>query len=196
MVLGLVAGAVLALAIGRAALHRGETPLPELGAVPDFKLVEASGRPISRADLAGKVWVADFVFTSCAASCPKMTAEMGRLAEGTHDVTDLKLVSFSVDPETDTPEVLRTYAARHHADPARWWFVTGDDASLRKLAIDGFHIPVEAGDPAEGDAAIIHSEKFALVDRQARIRGYYDATDPESLARLGADLRRLDREPS
>ena len=196
LALGLVAAALGALAIGVVAVRQPASPLPVLGTVPVFELTEASGRPISRAELAGKLWIADFVFTSCAASCPKMTAEMARIQQGERDLADLRLVSFSVDPETDTPEVLRGYAARHQADPSRWLFVTGDPAKLRSLAIDGFHIPVGNGDPTQGDAPIIHSDRFVLVDRQAQIRGYYEATDGDALLKLRGDVRRLAQEPA
>lgn len=196
LVLGLLAAALGALALGLLMVRPSAAPLPVLGVVPEFELIEASGAKISRADLGGKLWIADFVFTSCAASCPKMTAEMARLQKSESDVGDLRLVSFSVDPETDTPEVLRGYAARHQADPSRWLFVTGDPAKLRGLAIDGFRIPVGAGDPAQGDAAIIHSDRFVLVDRQARIRGYYEASDGDALLKLRGDVRRLEQEPA
>jgi protein SCO1/2 len=191
LVAGFILAATFAMAVGTIMTSGSRQGVPVLGVVPDFRLREASGRSLSRLDLAGKTWIADFVFTSCAASCPRMTAEMARLQESERGLADLRLVSFTVDPSTDTEDVLRAYAARHRADPARWFFVTGDPASLRDLAANGFHIAVADGDPSAGDAPIVHSSHLILVDGEARIRGYYDMAEPSAIDALRADLHRV-----
>ncbi|HZR79652.1 MAG TPA: SCO family protein [Candidatus Binatia bacterium] len=173
-----------------------DEPLPVIAEIPEFRLIEASGRPVTRADLAGKPWVADLIFTSCSGICPAMTQEMSRLAKHTADVPDLRLVSITVDPARDTPEKLTEYAARFGADRSRWLFLTGDDAVIRKLAREGLLLPVAEGDPSQGDEAILHSPRFALIDGRGRVRGSYDMRDAEAMLRLRGDVRRLVEEPS
>lgn len=169
---------------------RVEAP-PLLGAVPAFSLTERSGRTITRADLDGKTWVADFIFTRCGGICPLMTA---RMKDVHADAPGVTLVSFSVDPEHDTPAVLRDYAARHGIGEG-WLFLTGDQAALHALAREGFKLAAAAVPPAEqqqgGDGPFLHSSRMVLVDGQARIRGYYDSNDAEALARLRHDLGAL-----
>ena len=168
-------------------------PGPEpLGPAPEFSLVDQSGEPFDSASLRGRLWVANFVFTRCAGICPMLTARMARLqqrlAEGLGD--EVRLVSFSVDPEHDRPPVLADYAARHRADPARWSFLTGERSRIWDLSTQGFKLAVgeRPGDP---DEPLFHSAKFVLVDRGGRIRGYYDALEAEGFEALERDLRRL-----
>lgn len=162
--------------------------IPNYSAVPDFSLTERSNRPITRKDLAGKIWVADFIFTHCAGICPTMSTNMAKLQERLPK--EVMLVSFSVDPANDTPEVLTEYAKRYNADPERWLFLTGDAEGLRKLSIDGFKLAL---DPTSGTEAepITHSSRFALVDRQGNLRGYYGMEDADTLDRIVADVKRL-----
>src|SRR5262245_5408071 len=162
--------------------------LPVMSDAPDFKLTERSAREVRRDELAGKVWVADFIFTQCAGTCPLMTVNMKKLQDALP--AEVQFVSFSVDPEHDTPEVLKEYADRNGADPKRWLFLTGDKAALYTLSIDGFKLALDAtgGTPAE---PIVHSTRFALVDRQGRIRGYYGMEDEDALDRLAKDVKTL-----
>ena len=185
----LIAG--VALAASRLLPGRSAEPLPVIAELPDFALVEASGRPVSRADLLGTPWVADLIFTSCAGICPVMTREMKTLQSQTADLDRLRLVSISVDPETDTPARLSEYAERFGADRSRWLFLTGDNGVIRKLAQEGLLLPVADGNPERGDDAVIHSPRFVLVDARARVRGTYDSRDPEAMLRLRGDLRQL-----
>jgi len=185
----LVAGA--ALAASRLAPSRQAEPLPVIAEIPDFALTEASGRSVSRADLLGTPWIADLIFTSCGGICPTMTREMKTLQTQTADLAELRLVSISVDPATDTPVRLTEYAARFGADRSRWLFLTGDNAAIRKLAQEGLLLPVADGNPERGDDAVLHSPRFVLVDAQGRVRGSYDTRDPEAMLRLRGDLRRL-----
>jgi protein SCO1/2 len=165
--------------------------LPIFGTVPGFTLTERSGQPFTRAELDGKIWIADFIFTNCGGTCPIMTTAMSEIQAKLIEqgMDDVRLVSISVDPERDTPEALTTFANGYGADPARWYFLTGDGAAIQKLANDGFHLSAATGGPA--DEPIIHSNRFVLVDRQARIRGYYDGTDAEAVKKLRQDLKDL-----
>jgi len=168
-------------------------PPPVLGEVPPFSLVNRDGRTVTRGDLAGSPWIADFVFTRCAASCPMMTDRMARLAKDL-DLGEpgarLHLVSFTVDPGHDTPAVLAGYADRYKAPP-NWLFLTGPQEAIHHLSRDGFKLAVApAGGPA--DEPILHSARFVLVDAQGRIRGYYDGFDRESVEKLEGDLRALE----
>lgn len=193
---GIVFGLLLAIAATSSiwlALRARQAPeeLPVLATVPDFALTEASGRTVTLGDLAGKPWVADLVFTHCGGICPTMTAAMAQLVQSTDDVSGVKFVSISVDPKNDTPEVLTAYAERFKADRARWLFLTGDEDAIRKLAIGGLKLPLADGDPAQGEDAILHSQRFVLVDAQSRVRGTYDVRDQEAMFRLRGDLERL-----
>jgi cytochrome oxidase Cu insertion factor (SCO1/SenC/PrrC family) len=121
--------------------------LPIYGSVPDFALTDQRGRPVRRADLQGKVWIASFIFTNCPEECPMMTAEMAQFQSDLALVADFRLVSISVDPERDTPPVLSQYADRFNADPERWLFLTGDKRAIYRLAREGFRLGIV--DPAE-----------------------------------------------
>ncbi len=166
--------------------------LNQYGSVPDFSLTERDGTGVSLGQLRGKVWVADFIYTSCADTCPLQTAMMAKLQEEFAGKADLQLVSFTVDPERDTPEALASYAARYRADPKRWYFLTGQRGQILKLVQDGFHLAVAALPGAsEPDGTIAHSPRFVLIDRQARIRGYYDSRELEAFVRLKNDIETL-----
>jgi protein SCO1 len=121
--------------------------LPIYGAVPDFVLTDQTGHPVRKADLEGKVWVADFIFTSCANECPLISAEMARLQSDLVHLPDIRFVSISVDPERDIPAVLSQYADRFNADPERWLFLTGDKPAIHRLVRDGFRLGII--DPSE-----------------------------------------------
>ncbi len=184
--------------------------LDRYGRVPPFSLTERSGRRISRDDLLGHIAVIDFIYTECTETCPTQSLVLARLQTEFADAPDLRLVSMTVDPRHDTPEVLARYAARYGAGD-RWWFLTGDQHDIYCLAKDGFHLGVvdsAATQPAACSAAwrfgpapawashgskglIMHSARLVLVDRAAEIRAYHLATDPESLPNLKANLRRL-----
>ncbi|HEY3246291.1 MAG TPA: SCO family protein [Phycisphaerae bacterium] len=181
--LAVAAIAVLGFSIrARLGTEPAETGPPVLWPVQDFTLTDATGRTITRKDLLGKVWVADFIFTSCAGTCPTMTKAMKQVEQDLADVPDLKLVSISVDPGRDTPEVLAGYAKYYHADPQRWLFLTGQEREIRKLIGDSFKLMKE-------EDLLFHSPRFSIVDRQGRVRGGYDGTEAESLPKLEHDVR-------
>ena len=171
---------------------RHAPPLPVYGSVPDFVLTERSGRTVRLADLKGHIWVADLIFTSCAGPCPMMSQQMSGFQTSLAPARDIRLVSFSVDPERDTPAVLTEYAARYRADGERWLFLTGDRKMIYRLIREGFRLTVK--DAPEDDGQIIHSLRFALVDREGRVRCYYNGDDPQSLRGLLPDVDRLLRE--
>jgi cytochrome oxidase Cu insertion factor (SCO1/SenC/PrrC family) len=180
---------------GSSPLESGSGPLPELGPVPPFSLVDQAGEPFTREDLAGAPWLADFIFTTCAGVCPIMSTQMARLQHEIPEDSPLRLVSVSVDPGHDTPEVLREYAARYDADLERWTFLTGDPAAVYRLSIDGFKLAAgerEDWEPGVDDGPFVHSTRMALVDAGGIIRGYYDGTDAAEMDRLRTDLRRLE----
>jgi protein SCO1/2 len=166
-------------------------PPPVLGSVPEFTLVNRDGRTIRREDLAGAPWIADFIFTRCPASCPMMTSRMARLERDLPRDLDVRLVSISVDPEHDTPEILQRYAASYKAPP-HWLFLTGDGEEIYRLSREGFKLGVDqAPEGIETAEPILHSTRFVLVDGEGRIRGYYDAFDEESMKKLLRDLETL-----
>jgi protein SCO1 len=156
--------------------------------VPEFSLTERSGKTVTRQDLAGRVWIADFIFTNCGGTCPLMSEEMRKLQDALPPET--RLVSFTVDPARDTAEVLARYAQKFGADEDRWWFLTGDKQTLYDLSIKGFKLALDetGGTPTE---PITHSTRFVLVDRSGMIRGYYGGTEDEELKRLSADAKTL-----
>ncbi len=163
------------------------------GTVPDFSLVERSGRSVKLSDLQGKIWISNFIYTSCKDSCPTQSAEMARLQGELEHKSNFRLLSITVDPERDTPKVLSRYADRFGADPKRWLFLTGEKEEIYRLAQQGFHLSAVPVSNEEGgnDPAFIHSSRFVLVDDKAEIRGYYVSTDPDALRRLRRDLKTL-----
>ena len=174
-------------------------PLEVLGVVPDFAFTDQTGAPVRAADLRGRVHVVSFLFTRCPTICPVTTLKMERLGErlaGRADPGAVQLVSFSVDPEHDSPPVLAAFAARYHADPTRWRFLTGPPAAVKAAVEDGFRIAVQRGAAtADGAPNIVHGTHFVLVDRDLRIRGYYDSDEAARLDQLVADAVTLTREP-
>lgn len=165
-------------------------PLADYGPVPAFSLIERGGGAVTNQDLAGRVWVVDFIFTRCAGNCPLMTSRMASLAKSFAREGAVRFLSVSVDPQRDTLQALSSYADRTGADRERWLFVRGEQERVSALASEGFRLGVENGAGGEAEP-ILHSNRFALVDRSSRIRGYYDGTDAGALDRLTQDIRRL-----
>jgi protein SCO1/2 len=161
------------------------------GTVHSFQLVNQNGQPFGSTQLAGKIWIADFIYTTCPGPCPMISSRMSELQKPL-EKTDVHLVSFSVDPEKDTPKVLRSYAERLQAEPGRWDFLTGPKSTIYKLSHDGFKLAVSDGSDAQGIP--VHSTRMVLVDRHRQIRGYYDATETNAITKLLADTNHLLRE--
>jgi protein SCO1 len=161
------------------------------GILPSFELVNQDAQPFGSGQLLGKIWIADFIFTSCPGPCPIISSRMSELQKPL-EATDIHLVSFTVDPEKDTPEVLRAYAEKLHAQPDRWDFLTGARAKIYALVRDGFKLAVSDGSDETGMP--VHSTRVVLVDRHGAIRGYYDALAPDAVTKLLADANHLLRE--
>jgi cytochrome oxidase Cu insertion factor (SCO1/SenC/PrrC family) len=175
--------------------HEGTAgPLPVVAALPDFTLTERSGRTVTKSDLRGIVWVADFIFSTCAGPCPELTLRMSSLCKALADLGDgVKCVSVTVDPTYDRPAVLAKYADRYAADADGWWFVTGDEENaVHELVTAGF---LQALSPAKGGSPIIHSTRFVLIDKLGRIRTWHDGLDPASKRQIIADVKYLLAEP-
>jgi len=184
--------------------------LGEYGQVPAFTLTERAGRRVTRDDLHGLVWVVDFIYTECKETCPTQSLQLARLQQEFAGSAELRLVSITVDPVHDTPDVLRGYAERYGAGD-RWWFLTGDKREIYCLAQQGFRLgvtdPAAADPPACGQSVelgpaaawashgsgglIMHSARVVLVDRRGQIRAYHLATEPDSMAHLRTNLRQL-----
>jgi len=166
--------------------------LATYGPVPEFSLIERSGKATTLSDLRGAIWIADFIYTTCTDTCPLQTAEMAKLQDEWKDKSGLKLVSFSVDPEKDTTKVLSSYADRYKADSQRWLFLTGAKEEILRLVQEGFRLsamPVASN--GDTGSVILHSPRFVLIDKQAQIRGYYDSRDPQAIERLKANVATL-----
>lgn len=171
--------------------HLSNRPLPSLGTVPNFALVNQDAQPFGSAQLTGKIWIADFIFTTCPGPCPIISTRMSELQRPL-EKSDVHLVSFTVDPEKDTPEVLRAYADKLRKQPLRWDFLTGPRDAIHSLSRDGFKLGLSEG--AEEDGGPIHTTRFVLVDRRGTIRGYYDALAPDAVTKLLADTNHLLRQ--
>ena len=161
--------------------------LPISGSVPDFEFTDSNGETITREDMEGKVWVADFIFTTCTMACPIMTGNMNLIHKSFKDDNNVRIISISVYPEYDTPEVLKEYASRYNANTDRWHFLTGPEESVKNIIKTGFKI-------GDYEDIIFHSEKFALVDVRGNIRGYYSGMETEDMSKLKKDIKRLLRE--
>ncbi|WP_164019076.1 SCO family protein [Pyxidicoccus trucidator] len=187
----------IALVSGVTLLRTRSEPLPQLGAMPDFTFTRHDGQPFGSAQLRGRPFIANFIFTRCPTICPAFTRKMVGVQERTTaSGPGLQLVSFSVDPKYDTPERLAEYGQRHGADFTRWSFLTGDYEQLKDTIVHGFKISMgrEAGAPEDDLLSIFHGTHFVLVDRAGQIRGYYDSADSDSTDRLLRDTKRLERE--
>lgn len=164
--------------------HREEPDLPVLHSVPPFALIDSDNREFSGESLADSVWVIGFFSARCEESCVVMNANVSKAAAEFSGTSGLQFVSVSIDPDNDTPEILKAYAARFSADTRMWHFLTGPSETIHLLAAKGFKLG-RLDDPAE------HSSRLVLVDRTGHIRGYYDGIDPSQMQRLIKDIRSL-----
>jgi protein SCO1/2 len=184
-------GAVV-LTVGLWQLSRQSAELEDFGPAPEFALRDQLGAQVTNEDLLGQPWVANFVFTRCASVCPLLTAKFVNLQAEAVDLPAVRYVSFSVDPDHDTPAVLKKYAERFSADPERWSFLTGARDDIERTVVKG--VKIHMGEPVAGPEPrlidIMHGEHFVMVDGEGRLRGYY-RSDGEGLARLLTELRLL-----
>jgi protein SCO1/2 len=180
---------VAALFLSLAACSAPKADLDVFGAVPHFQLVSQTGEAFDSRALDGKIWVADFIYTTCPGPCPRMTSQMGEVRKAVEKIPRVKLVSFTVDPARDTPPVLADYAKLHNAVSDQWFFLTGSQATLQTLDKDTFKL-------GDVDGKLMHSTRFVLIDARKQIRGYYDTSDAGSIRRLIEDIFSLAREKS
>lgn len=166
-----------------------EDSLPVIGGIPDFEFIDSEGRDVGLSSLKGKVWVADFIFTTCTMACPIMTGNMNIIHKKYKKNDDIRLVSISVYPEYDTPEVLKKYASQYEANTDTWHFLTGNESTVKEVIKDGFKI-------GDYEDIIFHSEKFALVDRNGMIRAYYNGMKSEDMKKLKKDINNLLKQDS
>jgi len=163
-------------------------PLPVLGTLSSFALVDQHGESFGSEQLAGKAWVANFIFTRCPTVCPAFTAKMGEIQHRSRGLGDsFHLVSFSVDPKYDTPAVLQAYAKEHRASSGAWSFLTGSLESIKATVVEGLKIAMGNNSPDGNFAGIFHGSHFVLVDPKGQIRGYYDSNDADAVDRVLRD---------
>ena len=180
----------------------GAAAPPVLGQVADFTLTNQSGQAVTLTNLLGQVWVADIIFTSCAGPCPRMTKQMKALQDGLPSGSDARLITLTTDPGTDTPSVLKSYAARFGANPDRWMFLTGTKKEIAALAIGSLKLTAIEKKPEERENPqdlFIHSTIFVVVDKRARLRGVFETEgegiDPIRARReILATVHQLERE--
>ncbi len=166
----------------------GKPVLPSLGVVPQFTLIDQTGAEFkSAAALDKKIWVANFVFTNCPGPCPRMSSQMHQVQTALAGENDVRFVSFTVDPARDTPPVLSAYAQHFEATPGKWFFLTGAAPDLNRMSRGVFML-------GDVDGSLEHSTRFALIDRLARIRGYYQSSAADAIPALIADAERLLKE--
>lgn len=194
LALALALGGCSDRAPGRGGALAAEDRLPEaFGQVPEFALTERSGRTVTREDLLGRPAVVDFFFTNCTGPCPVLTANMRKLQDELAG-TRVRLVSISVDPGHDTPEVLSEFADALGADPERWWFLTGEETKVFELVRGGFLMAVERAEEGQAPPGqeVTHATRFVVVDAEGAMRGAFEGQDPEGVAAAAQLARRLD----
>ncbi|MFW2388925.1 MAG: SCO family protein [Polyangiales bacterium] len=170
---------------------RKAADVPVLGQLPEFNLVDQNEQVFDRAAMEGTVSVSAFVFTHCKSTCPRITAHMKGLQTRVSDVPSAQLISVSVDPRNDTPEVIKAYMTKNELDERNWRFVTGEEEQIRHVVVDGYRVPIGDEDSrAAGADDIMHSNSFVLVDEKAQVRGYYRANN-DGIEDLERDLRAL-----
>jgi protein SCO1/2 len=161
-----------------------QASLPSFGVVPEFALTDQTGAQFdSASSLAGRVWVADFFFTTCPGPCPRMSSQMHQVQTALAG-RGVRLVSMTVDPEHDTPLVLADYSKHFEAQVGVWFFLTGPREALNHLDRDVFKLGAV-------DGTLDHSTRFILVDRKSQVRGYYLTSEPDAVTRLIADAKSL-----
>jgi protein SCO1/2 len=197
MILAVVIVGVLLVRYSNPARTPSASALPKYTIVPPFSMTERSGRTITNADLLGKIWVADFIYTTCPGPCPLVTASMAKVQEAVAHDPCVQLVTFTVDPQTDTPGVLAAYADKFGADPGRWWFLTGPEKPLYNLIQNGFYQVVQDNrgqPPAEGQFTVTHSTKMVLVDGDGNVRGFFDGVGSDGRASLLQSIKTVENE--
>jgi protein SCO1/2 len=172
----------------------GKPELPVLSYVPAFAFDNQEGKVITNNDLAGKVYVAEYFFTTCKGICPKLNRNMKKLAEDYAGERDFRTLSYTVDPETDSVPRMKRYADSIGADPQRWWFLTGRKDSLYHLARSGYLLDDPKNNALNINEQFLHTQFFALVDKSGRVRKIYDGLKKDELQELEKDITVLLKE--
>ena len=154
--------------------------------IADFSFTNQNGKTITQKDYEGKVYVADFFFTTCGSICPKMTTNLSDIQKAFANNPKVKLLSFTVFPETDSVPILKAYAKKNQVNDAKWNLVTGDKKEIYTLARKSY-LAVKLGKPSEL-YDMVHTENFVLVDTKKRVRGFYDGTNKDDIKRLIEDI--------
>lgn len=164
--------------------------------IPNFSFIDQNNKIFDSKITKGKIYISNFIFTRCGLICPKVSSQMERVQDAFLSKKDVLIVSHTVDPKFDTPEILNKYAKKHDALYGKWYFVTGDKAELYRMALKGYFVPISDASVynkaiTNPDEAFIHSEKMILVDKEGIIRGFYDGTDPKEIDRLIVEVKIL-----
>lgn len=200
VLLALIAVATIAagMAVAARRARAAAAHLPVIGQVPSFAMLDQHGRVVTDESLRGQVLVADFFYATCTTSCPRLTGRMLAVQKALalreqqlERPLRVRLISITLDPENDTPDVLRAYAERAGADDSRWSFLSGRSADLDRIVARGFKSTFERADPAAGIGTIMHGEWLVLVDGAGSLRGFYAASDPERMQALVTDAIHL-----
>ena len=192
----LAAALAIVRIVDKSAASRPAGPRLEVyGEAPDFAFRDQTNAPYGKAQMLGHVSIANFIFTRCPTVCPVFTMKMQRVAEETGD--GIELISFSVDPDYDTPERLAEYATKRHIDGSRWHFLTGDSKDMRDTVEGALKISMEVkGLDPDGVPDIVHGEHFVLFDHMGRIRGYYNSQDADRIQTMIKDASWLAKQVS
>ena len=178
-------------------MQRGVVTLERFNTLPEFALTERNGKDFGSKDLLGKIWLADFIFTTCPGPCPKMSEKFYEVQQALKKANDVKLVSFTVWPDFDKPPILTAYANKFNALPDKWYFLTGNKKTIYDLAHKSFMLGItdkETGREMLKEGEFVHSTKVALVDRHGVVRGYYDSGNDEAVQKILIDVGNLLRE--
>lgn len=185
-----IGGFVGALGYNEINNARNHAPqIPYEKPLPNFSLTAHNGKTVDKISMIGKVWVADFIFTTCPGPCQQMSRKMKEIQDALAGTKDVELVSFTVNPEQDTPEVLAKYGQKYGAAD-NWLFLTGPKKAIYDLGVQGFQLPVvDTGDAGKLEDQFIHSTKLAVVDREGNVRAYFDGQAPDVAQQVAASVR-------
>ncbi len=156
--------------------------------IPSFSFINQEGKTITDKDVDNKIYVANFFFATCPTVCPKMNENLRGIAENFKTVDDIRFLSFTVNPEHDSVPVLATYAEKRNADPKQWWFLTGNKDSIYTLAREGYMLTAAKGKTAND---FFHDQNLVLIDKEKRIRGFYDGLDDADVRKLNDEIKVL-----
>lgn len=176
-------------------INDGDNSIKSIPQIAPFALINQDGDTVTEKNFAGKIYVADFIFTSCGGICPNMTNNMRKVQETFKDDSEVLLLSHSVTPELDSVAVLKNYAALNGVTAGKWHLVTGDRKMIYDLARHSYFADEDLGRQRD-ENEFLHTENFFLIDRQRRIRGVYNGVMPAEITRLLDDIRTLKKEPT